>query len=160
MRSFTLLHTATLSIGLFLLGGPVSAQWTLPPVGCSIRYDYDAAGNRISRYWYCWSGPGLPQQSVAIDSSLTKSMTEEERVLEPLALQLFPNPATDRITIALTTAIDQATYDLYDGQGRRVRNGAFTGDRLELDLGGIPAGLYNFCLVRGDEMLVRSLVVE
>lgn len=159
MSVYPSLRIAILVTGLSSLGEQAMAQWALPLSGCSVRYDHDNAGNRTSRYWHCWS-EHLAQEPVRADTNLVKSDTPEERPLEAIDLHLFPNPAGDHVTITLSGAVDLATYDVYDAQGRSVLTGRLQGDRTDIDLGGAPAGLYNFCLVRGREMLVRPFVVE
>ena len=84
----------------------------------------------------------------------------EPRVLESIELDLFPNPASDGLTVTLSGPVDQVTYDVYDTQGRSVFHGKMHGGRLDITTSAIPSGLYNFCLAHGQEMLVRSFVVE
>jgi hypothetical protein len=81
-------------------------------------------------------------------------------VLEPLELDLFPNPASDGVTIILSRPADNVTYDIYDSQGRSVLHGRMQGGRLDVPTTSIPSGLYNICLIREHEMLVRPFVVE
>lgn len=85
---------------------------------------------------------------------------DEQRVLKAIELDLFPNPTTDGITVTLSQPVDQVAYDVYDAQGRSVLHGKMHGGRLDISTTAIPSGYYNFCLVRGQEMLVRSFVVE
>ncbi len=75
--------------------------------------------------------------------------------------QLFPNPATDRVRIADPAArFTDFRFELFDLTGRRLPRHVSPGG--ELDLSGLPAGLY---LVRGTETTsgrswTRKLVVR
>ncbi|HMN06793.1 MAG TPA: T9SS type A sorting domain-containing protein [Flavobacteriales bacterium] len=140
-----------------------TAQWDVPE--CSIRYAYDDAGNRVAKYWYCENGMALQDthdaEVLAAELQVEPDERKSEgRVLEPMELDLFPNPSSDVVTIALTGLVDHATYDVYDAQGQRVLHGTMQGNRLDIATTGIPSGLYHFCLTRGREMLVRPFVVK
>lgn len=149
---------------LISLSTPVYAQWSLPLSGCSVRYLYDEVGNRTERSWYCWTEEGYPQGNVEIlDAELQSQPLAEQvgqRVLEVMDLKLAPNPASDGVTIILSQPVDIANYDVYDAHGRSVFHGKMHGNHLDIPTTSIPSGLYNFCLVRRQEMLVRPFVVE
>jgi hypothetical protein len=137
-------------IGALYVMSPAQAQiGELPTWGCSIRYDHDIAGNRTSRYWYCW---GHRPKAAEQDSTL--------RALEDLTLQVFPNPASDRLTVSLSAPIEGGRYEVHDVQGRMLSNGPFNGERMQLPLGELPAGLYTLRVIRQEELLMRSFMVE
>ncbi len=159
------MHLSIRSIGpvfLLTLSTAALAQWTLPNSGCSIRYAYDAAGNRSARYWYCWSGMAVQNTGELTGNMLLEPVDQkvDERVLELIELDLFPNPSSDGITITLSEAVDHASYDVYDAKGRSILHGNMQGSRLDIPTNDLAAGLYNICLAHGQEMIVRSFVVE
>lgn len=149
---------------LLVLPATVPAQWTLPNTGCSVHYAYDDAGNRTARYWYCWAGAGYPvedgEAANADHQAESFAKKVDDRVLEPLELDLYPNPASDGVTVTVSGPVDQVTYDIYDSNGRSVLHGKMHGGRFDISTTAVPSGYYNLCLVRGQEMLVRSFVVE
>lgn len=55
-------------------------------------------------------------------------------------LRLYPNPATDRITVEGLPK--DSPLDIYDMQGRRVRHMDVCSERISLDLNTLPSGLY------------------
>lgn len=136
-----------------------TAQWQIPSTGCSIRYDYDGGGNRTSRYWYCWDQHVPPPRLGAFADS-SGGNEKALRPLEELTLQLAPNPTSDQLTVHLSASIDQCTFDVYDAQGRSAMHGTLQGDTKVIDVSALRPGLYNFCLVRGAEMMVRGFIVE
>lgn len=58
------------------------------------------------------------------------------------AAQVFPNPATDRITVLLTDAEATGTMLLHDGAGRLVLQEPITGGRVVALVAGLPRGAY------------------
>jgi len=64
------------------------------------------------------------------------AVPEAEQVPSP---QVAPNPTEG----ALNVEVDQAVnYDLYSSEGRLLRSGRLPGGRSQLDIGGLPDGLY------------------
>lgn len=60
---------------------------------------------------------------------------------------LFPNPATDVVTLDLGQAAGrEVNYTLCDAQGRIVRTGLVTGQRNTLNVGALAAGQYRLTL--------------
>ena len=53
---------------------------------------------------------------------------------------IFPNPATDKLTITSLYQLD--TYKIYDVLGKLVSQGAANGNVTDLDVSGLQSGLY------------------
>lgn len=95
------------------------------------------------------------QPRYAADVSLAMSV-REAGVLG--SASLFPNPATDRLTLDLGKAAGQRVeYTLTDAQGRMVRADVVNDTRTDLNVTGLNAGVYHLTL-RTDK-LVHSLPV-
>lgn len=65
-------------------------------------------------------------------------------------VQLFPNPASDRIAIQLDPALGHGTITLTDAMGRALRMERTTDDRVVLDVSGLAPGSY-CAVVHGKE---------
>lgn len=62
---------------------------------------------------------------------------------EPWSVKVFPNPVSQgRITLQVPPAGIGQNWQLFDLNGRVVRQVSISGEAQELDLSGIPAGLY------------------
>jgi|GEM_PF-580360 len=75
---------------------------------------------------------------------------------------LQPNPATERTTLVLQKQLSEPVEVLlFDGTGKLVRQQSFGGqaDRLDLDLAGQSAGVYNVQLRSAGGLAIRRLVV-
>jgi hypothetical protein len=142
-----------------------TAQWSLPASGCNIRYGYDAAGNRISRYWYCWTAMAeAPPDDLLQPDSLVEAATptamEEQRPMAEVQLQVYPNPAHHELYIDLSGPIAEATYNVYDSDGRNLLNGRVIGTNQLLDTSTLKPGVYHLSIVRQEESLIAAFVVE
>ena len=59
-------------------------------------------------------------------------------------IRLWPNPFRDRVVLEGKTAFKNAVFIIYDASGREVmRVEGVNGDRVELNLNGVGAGLFN-----------------
>ena len=82
------------------------------------------------------------------------------------AVSLYPNPAHGSATVAVPAVpgVALATAVLRDALGREVRRQSASvtaaGGIFELNLNGLPAGLYALQLALGEQLLTRQLVVE
>ena len=82
------------------------------------------------------------------------------------AISLYPNPAHGTATVALPAVpgAPLATAVLRDALGREVRRQSApttaAGGAFELDLRGLPAGLYALQLALGEQRVTKPLVVE
>ncbi|MFT5166561.1 MAG: hypothetical protein ACI8P3_001793 [Saprospiraceae bacterium] len=79
---------------------------------------------------------------------------------------LFPNPAHGAVTLALETSFygEEVSFTLYDLGGRQVKTQVLTleGDyfRTNIDLTGVPAGVYLTLLQMGSKKWQEKLVVK
>ncbi|MEM1216991.1 MAG: M36 family metallopeptidase, partial [Bacteroidota bacterium] len=86
----------------------------------------------------------VAQGGVIIESNI--SVNTEEVVRDPEVLQVYPNPAGDRLNIALTSGINgQLSVELVSVNGQVVRQwteAQLPGQLLPLDVSDVPAGFY------------------
>lgn len=74
-------------------------------------------------------------------------------------VELYPNPAQDRVTISSSAAIIRS-YVIYDQQGRVLRSGSVNADRFQLDGLKLVAGAYFVELHFDEGNLIRKLIMD
>src|SRR5215213_8007136 len=74
---------------------------------CWIKYNYDAAGNRIKRYWWC----GDPNKAEEESGEPKSAMTAD------FGLRLFPDPAAENVQLISEEEVTNAQLDVADLQG-------------------------------------------
>lgn len=76
-------------------------------------------------------------------SSTTKGVTgtQQNYLFNDDTMHVYPNPANDLINISFTEAT-RGTLHLYHASGRGVWQGAFDGDRVQLDVSRYAPGVY------------------
>lgn len=153
-------HVYLLTVICLALPFTAFAQVQLPPSGCSIRYDHDPAGNRTSRYWYCWGNTTFGGETTSGDDDPGDDDGDGKSMLAEMALGLYPNPASDELTIALSHPVDNAHFSIHDLHGRVVQQGLFQGERMTVAITGLAPGPYHMRLMRKDEMFVKQFIVE
>jgi hypothetical protein len=72
---------------------------------------------------------------------------------------LFPNPATDLVTIDLGAALGNVSYIVTDLTGRVVMNGSLINSRTGIQVDGLNAGLYSVTLRSDASVKAMSLLV-
>ncbi|MEZ4826504.1 MAG: T9SS type A sorting domain-containing protein [Bacteroidia bacterium] len=75
-----------------------------------------------------------------------------------LGIHIYPNPASDQVTIELDKA-GEVSAELYDLNGKAILSASGRGDRLSLETAEIPAGLYILTVNSGSRRMVRKLQV-
>ena len=75
------------------------------------------------------------------------------------ALRVYPNPGRDWVVLEHEGAED-AMVRIFDMQGRLLKQVQMTGQRLHLNLEGLPAGLYSVQLASEQGLLHQRIVLE
>lgn len=102
----------------------------------NVQYQYDDAGNRISR------------QVVYLErlkSTTGKNEISEEFENPESVFKVFPNPATQSIYVGLNQdAIESfsKSISVYDLNGKEIIRRIPTSDAIQIDLSELPAGVY------------------
>jgi acyl-CoA thioesterase-1 len=75
-------------------------------------------------------------------------------------IQVFPNPATDDVTITFTGEKDQqnTTADVYNMMGQLVFTQTGSGNTLQVPVAQLSAGMYTLKITSGDEQRLEKLV--
>ncbi|RNL82374.1 T9SS C-terminal target domain-containing protein [Sinomicrobium pectinilyticum] len=73
-------------------------------------------------------------------------------------LDVYPNPASDRLTISLTAPLENASLYIHNSLGRLIRTEKMSGQEHVLDLGAVPQGVYILTLTSLRTSVVRKIV--
>lgn len=132
----------------------------------------ELSGQTLIDYVYFGSGDTLKQRTVfqervssnfkdkfSILYSLNSQGTLSTAVRNSLNARVFPNPATDKITISLP-AVEPASFELYNSQGQIVNKQHIHGSEATLSLPDVPVGVYHYRIQQGDQMAHSSLVIR
>ncbi|PHN03306.1 T9SS type A sorting domain-containing protein [Flavilitoribacter nigricans] len=95
------------------------------------------------RYWYL-GALGTPVRSPEVSA----------------VFRIFPNPATDRVTVESAEDLSGSQLVLFDSNGKMQRQRSPAGFSTALDLSDLPAGMYWISLVQGRRVWTRALVVR
>ncbi|HRN55945.1 MAG TPA: T9SS type A sorting domain-containing protein [Agriterribacter sp.] len=143
-------YLLTIVITLFTL---FSFAQEIPVGSCGLLMTYDAAGNRIKREYYCnnssnrISNPELAKQQEAANAGF-----EEVDAL-------YPNPTTGKFYITFSKAVDNATVQIVDANGKVVQRLKGSGTRLEFDLSSQPGGTY-FIIIQTAGTVINKKVIK
>jgi len=111
------------------------------------EYDYDAAGNRILRKTVqLYLSPPAPQDSLQVTSDELQ-VTSDEYFVEKLAqveIKIYPNPATEKITLAISNmeTLQTGSFKLFSLSGQLLQEHPVYAAATEVSLAGLPNGAY------------------
>lgn len=148
------------TVGAALSPSVLIAQVSPPTWGCHIKYDHDAAGNRVNRYWYCWGASILNDSLETLENDTLVDGGKSLGLLEDMVISLHPNPASATVHIVLSAPINNARYRVLDVNGRVLLQGLLQGDRASIDIAGLASGSYYAQVHATEELLSRSFIVE
>ncbi|NRA49745.1 MAG: T9SS type A sorting domain-containing protein [Phaeodactylibacter sp.] len=78
-----------------------------------------------------------------------------------ISMSVYPNPANDFVTVALSNNRGQGTAELWSMQGRLLRQSVIRGGTGSLSVAGVSAGVYIIkSQTNQGEVMVRKLVVK
>jgi hypothetical protein len=75
-------------------------------------------------------------------------------------INLFPNPATNQITLNLPENKANAAYTLYDMQGRLQLTGKTGNTQTEINVATLPRGLYVLKIITEKEIITKKVVLQ
>jgi len=110
-------------------------------------YEYDAAGNRVLRKVLTVQlAPPAPEDSLEV-TRYELQVTSNEFFVEKLAqveMKIYPNPATEKITLEITNLQDLQTgvFKLYNLNGQLLKECPVHSVSTELSLAGLASGTY------------------
>lgn len=113
--------------------------------GCSV-YEYtvitDCGWEEVTiTYSVGGQSCGLSQESVKINNEL--------------CVNIYPNPANDKINISIKGSNDNVTSTIYSSFGKLVFRQTFMSDEFEIDVTGLPSGLY-IVVISDDNGIVET----
>lgn len=119
----------------------------------SIKYDYDAAGNRISRK--CLEVI-LRSANVPIDTSGV------EGALNNLKVTIYPNPTKRVILVGLSTYTPNASikYILFTADGKKLQQLNAESDRTQVDLSNYAPGVYLLKIIANKKELEFKIIKQ
>lgn len=125
--------------------------------GCHIRFDYDQAGNRTSRYWYCIDGMQEPG-----GEGLVKTLQDSTQVLslDDVNFTLYPNPASDHLIITFSEVVPASSLRVYDPQGKELSTQVAGGSSATVNTADLQSGNYFISFELSGERLVKAFIVE
>ena len=138
MKHLLIKKSCLVLLGLFLSSHLVFSQ-------NKISYEYDNAGNRISR-----KVVPMFRSEVAEE---TEEITTYMEVIEDLEIRIFPNPTDGIISIELDNLPDNVLADisLYQLSGSLIDRKANIGFSTSFNITDQPAGIYILKIVAGDK---------
>lgn len=71
---------------------------------------------------------------------------------------VFPNPATDRISVTLPTA--SSKVELYDLTGKCIKSIVTSGKSVNINLNGLPSSMYILKATSGKQTFLRKILVQ
>lgn len=169
--------------GTFAVGEVLVVEWNVPDLredGAAVFYGANAAGQTGPTYLSAAAcglpeptdlanvGPGFPGVAwvLAVNGTTVTTDAEGHAVTQRLTLgQAYPNPTAGRTAIPFSLdAPQRVRIAVYDALGREV---AVAADRtfgpgeqaVDVNVAGLPSGLYFYRLRAGTQTLTRKLVV-
>jgi len=100
---------------------------------------------------------GIMDRAVWIEADLNTTSINDRSTVD--ALQVFPNPAVDQITLRLE-GLGMAQYALLDAQGRLVQEGRLTRERGTIPVGHLERGAYVLRLDQGGTISQARVVLQ
>ena len=119
-----------------------------------VVYEYDHAGNRVSRV-------------VISINTRTKSVDDEisplEQELMQCKIRVFPNPTKGFLNMEISSGEENCCYDftLYSSSGQKLLNEKQIGNgNVSLDLSTYSTGIYILILKYGEEVVQYKIVKQ
>jgi len=136
--------------------------WLCIPIFCLAQnnplpryYEYDAAGNRIVRKVInVQTAPPMPPDSLPVtryalqdEFGSSGSQLSPEYYVEKLAqveMKIYPNPATEKITLSISNMekIQTGTLHLYTLTGQLIQTRLLSEAEVDISLVGLSKGTY------------------
>ncbi|MBL7909930.1 MAG: T9SS type A sorting domain-containing protein [Bacteroidia bacterium] len=139
--------TALRGVNSVILNPGFSATGSSTPFNTFIAYIHGCTGGSTSPYLYRTNSDFSPFEK-----------TLEEKSLEEM-IKVYPNPSKGQFTIEKYNGIDSAV-EIYDEQGKRLRSFTMSENKLEVDLTGVPKGIYLISFKFKKEVISKKIIIE
>lgn len=125
---------------------------------CGIWYDYDAAGNRVKRYYDCKEISNVDGGGTYGSKGTNQDQTNNQVTNSNKDVIVFPNPVKDYFTIRLTDIKSRTHFHLYDSKGSIVFSGNVEGNSSTYDIHFLAAGIYHLSILYGSDKYYFELL--
>lgn len=96
---------------------------------------------------------GGPRASLLTSRGLTVPMPAEAP-LPAGSASLYPNPATDKISIQVNNSMVGKSIAIFNSAGARVKNETILSEQQTINISGLKAGVY---ILKGDSFLQKLI---
>lgn len=128
-------------INILLVMAMLCAAVGVKAQNVTVKFNYDAAGNRVKRYLEIKK---IEENGKSIDSQDDQGwLTSAEEVIAGVQITLFPNPTDGKLTLSRTEngeAVIRAT--ICTATGAAVEKCDITSLQHDFDLSRLPSGIY------------------
>jgi hypothetical protein len=93
----------------------------------------------------------------ACDSSTLNAINEVNGIKD---VDIYPNPATDKVTVVLNSGNTFVSYQVLDMLGQMVKNGGGQNSSFDISLAGLGSGLYIVTIGSGNQQVQKKIVVN
>jgi len=138
-----------------LASGTEGAFWDVPGVGLPSVVVTDIHIHEGTQFLYA----GTYGRSVyKIDLSEIILSNQQEFFSESTVV--YPNPANTIVNVRLPEGISGAAIRLLDAMGRVVRSETFSEENIQLNISGLPMGIYFLNIDYGRFKVTKKLIVN
>lgn len=141
-------HLNLLFSFLFIFSMGIQAQ--------KVAYDYDMAGNRISRKVVELNNPNYAKQQ----AEETPAPVEEQ--LGERKITIYPNPTKGALAVEITggDTKDQVSATLYNAQGIQLQNLKIENSITPINMSTYPSAYYILRVQAGDKMTEFKIIKQ
>jgi hypothetical protein len=75
-------------------------------------------------------------------------------------ISIYPNPATNNITLNVSAELVGGNYKIYDALGREVMNGKLSSTSSIIDVDSLARGSYRIAFVNANAAVSKALILE
>ncbi len=168
---------------IFLLTVVTTLAQQIPFGSCGIVCIYDATGARTKRIYFCNNGGPYPSivNPTPSDSSVfvpniakiantdatreifkNDKITEEElknATFQPVNA-LYPNPTTGVFFITFSKALENATINILDINGKILKTYSASGNKLTCDVSNLASGNYFVRITEKDKTITKKIIKQ
>jgi hypothetical protein len=106
------------------------------------------------------TGDGQRSLSVSNCNIILNPTTSVEELSATNNIKLSPNPLTSSSILQFNTLLNNAEVIIYDVLGKEMMRKKLTGDRMEIERGGLESGVYFVRVRDGERQWVEKMAVE
>jgi len=122
---------------------------------CRVRYQHNAACDRIQRDRYCW----IPGEGTAQEND-PHSPGRSRGTLEHVHMAVSPNPAMDRSHISFTETEIVGSLELISATGAVALTQSVLASPFFIDVRDVSNGAYFLRFTSGQECIISSCIVQ